>query len=148
MELKKEGWKVSEKTVGNYMREMGLRAHYVRPYTVTTRSGRFDDRLRNLLQEEFSVIRPNAVWCSDITYISTREGFVYLTTIMDLYARRILSWRLSRTLEARWVVDCVREAMAVRRHARPQILHSDRGTQYVSAAYLEALQGIEASYSH
>lgn len=148
MELRKEGWRVSEKTVGNYMREMGLRAHYVRPYTVTTRSGRFDESLRNLLQETFSVSRPNAVWCSDITYIATQEGFVYLTTIMDLYARRILSWRLSRTLEAKWVVECVHEAMAKRRNAQPKIIHSDRGTQYISASYLEAIQGIEASYSH
>lgn len=147
-ELKKKGWTVAEKTVGNYMREEGLRPHYQRPYTRTTDSGPFDETLRNLLNESFQVSDPNTVWCSDITYIGTDSGFCYLTTIMDLYSRRILSWRLSTTLEAKWVVECVREAQVKRRGARPRILHSDRGTQYISAAYLQALGDIEASYSY
>lgn len=145
--LRKQGWCVSEKTVGNYMREMSLRAHYVRPYTVTTHTADFDSTLKNILREEFNPAQPNAVWCSDITYIATEEGFCYLTSIMDLYSRRIIAWQVAATLEARWVVDCVRQAKAKRCGTNPMVLHSDRGIQYVSNAYLEILGPIQPSYS-
>jgi transposase InsO family protein len=146
-ELRKQGWTVSERTVGNYMREMSLRAHYAHPYTVTTDSGDFDSTLQNLLNDEFSPDQPNAVWCSDITYISTEDGFCYLTSIMDLYSRRILAWQLSDTLQAKWIVNCIHEARAKRRGMDPLILHADRGSQYVSQVYLEALDTIAPSYS-
>ncbi|MDD4346707.1 MAG: DDE-type integrase/transposase/recombinase, partial [Desulfitobacteriaceae bacterium] len=69
----------------------------------------------------------------------TEKGFVYLTSIMDLFSRRIIAWRLSETLEAKWVVECVLEARKLRRTIQPLVLHSDRGSQYVSSSYLEAL---------
>ena len=146
-ELKKKGIKVAEKTVGNYMREMKIKAHYVKPYVKTTVDPDFDNRLKNLLNEQFNPEKPNAVWCTDITYIHTEKGFVYLTSIMDLFSRRIIAWRLSETLEAKWVVECVLEAKELRRTIQPLVLHSDRGSQYVCGTYIEALNNIMPSDS-
>ena len=77
-ELRKSGEYVSEKTVGNYMRQMGIKAHWVKPYVQTTIDSDFSQKLKNILNEEFNPAHPDAVWCSDITYIWTFEGFVYL----------------------------------------------------------------------
>jgi putative transposase len=146
-ELEKMNIRISQKTVSNYMRQMGIRAHYTRPFTRTTINPDFDSNLKNLLKERFNPEKPNAIWCSDITYIWTESGFVYLTSIMDLYSRKIIAWRLSETLEAKWVIECVQEAKKLRRTAQPLVLHSDRGSQYVSGNYLEALGQIMPSYS-
>ncbi len=146
-ELRKQGIRIAEKTVGNYMREMGLRAHYIKPYIKTTIDPDFDSRLRNLLKEQFNPDKPNAIWCSDITYIHTGKGFAYLTSIMDLFSRKIIAWRLSGSLEAKWVVECVLEAKRLRRTTQPLVLHSDRGSQYVSGTYIKALNNIMPSYS-
>jgi putative transposase len=88
-------------------------------------------RLRNILKEKFNPEEPDAVWCSDITYIWTYEGFVYLTSIMDLYSRKIISWVLSDTLEAKYVVKAVEKAKRRRNVEKSLILHTDRGIQYV-----------------
>lgn len=145
--LQSEGEKISEKTVGNYMRELGIRAQYVRPYTVTTIDSDFSIELKNILDEEFNPAEPNAVWCSDITYIWTYEGFVYLTSIMDLYSRKIIAWELSSTLEAKWVVEAINKAKKVRKIDKPLVMHSDRGVQYTCSAYIEATEGFINSYS-
>ena len=146
-ELRKSGEKISERTVGKYMKEMGIRAQWVKPWTITTRDSDFSIRLRNILDEQFNPDRPNAVWCTDITYIWTREGFVYLTSVMDLYARKIISWTLSTTMEVSCVVDTVNKAKTTRSTDNPLILHSDRGSQYVSEAYREVTAGMQLSYS-
>ena len=145
--LRKEGVKIAEKTVGNYMRELGIRAQYVKPYTVTTIDPDFSSGLKNILAEKFDPQEPDAVWCSDITYIWTFEGFVYLTSIMDLYSRKIIAWVLSDTLEAKWVVEAVEKAKAARNKDKPRILHTDRGIQYVCRDYAEATEGMQRSYS-
>lgn len=146
-ELWKVGEVISIKTVGNYMREMGLRAQWVKPYTHTTIHPDFSHSLQNILDEQFNPDTPNTVWVSDITYIWTFEGFVYLTSIMDLYSRRIISWVLSRTLEAVHVVDAVEKAKKARPIDQPLIFHTDRGCQYVSERFLEATEGMTNSYS-
>lgn len=145
--LQSEGEKISEKTVGNYMRELGIRAQYVKPYTVTTIDSDFSIELKNILDEEFNPSEPNAVWCSDITYIWTYEGFVYLTSIMDLFSRKIIAWELSTTLEAKWVVETINRAKKVRRIDKPLVMHSDRGIQYTCSEYKEATEGFINSYS-
>lgn len=145
--LIQNGEAITEKTVGNYMREMGIKAQYIKPYTVTTTDSNFSLELNNILNEEFNPAEPNAVWCSDITYIWTYEGFVYLTSIMDLYSRKIISWVLSTTLEARWVVDAINKAKISRNIYSPLVLHSDRGIQYTCAAYQEATEQFINSYS-
>lgn len=77
----------------------------MKPYIQTTIDSDFSQKLKNILNEEFNPAHPDAVWCSDITYIWTFEGFVYLTSVMDLYSRKIISWVLSETLEASHVVE-------------------------------------------
>lgn len=129
------------------MRELGIKAQYVKPYTVTTINSDFSNELKNILEEQFNPQKPDAVWCSDITYIWTYEGFVYLTSIMDLYSRKIIAWTLSNTLEARWVIETVNKAKKARNVSAPLILHSDRGIQYVSTEYIKATIGICRSYS-
>ena len=112
--LRETGEIISEKTVGNYMREMGLKAQWVKPYTITTIDSDFSEEYKNILAEQFNPERPDAMWCSDITYIWTHEGFVYLTSIMDLYSRKIISWVLSDTLETKWLVEAVNKAKVLR----------------------------------
>lgn len=120
--LRREGEKIAEKTVGNYMRELGIKAQYIKPYTVTTIDSDFSSELKNILDERFNPERPDAVWCSDITYIWTFEGFVYLTSIMDLYSRKIIAWVLSDTLEAKHVTKAVRKAKQARNVEKPLVL--------------------------
>lgn len=145
--LKEEGETISEKTIGNYMREMGLKAQWIKHYTVTTIDSDFSEEYKNILNGQFNPASPDAVWCSDITYIWTYEGFVYLTSIMDLYSRKIISWVLSDTLETKWLVEAVNKAKSARNVSRPLIMHSDRGRQYTSDDYADATEGIIRSYS-
>lgn len=145
--LNRKGIKISEKTVGNYMREMGIKAQYIKPYTITTVNSVFNSELKNILDEKFNPDEPDEVWCSDITYIWTFEGFVYLTSIMDLYSRKIISWVMSDTLEAKYVIEAVEKAKKSRNVNRPLIIHSDRGSQYVSVGYTEITAEMERSYS-
>lgn len=145
--LKKEGERIAEKTVGNYMRELGIKAQYIKPYTVTTIDSDFSSELQNILDEQFNPAEPDAVWCSDITYIWTFAGFVYLTSIMDLYSRKIIAWVLSDTLEAKWVIEAINKAKDARKVNIPLIIHSDRGIQYVCNDYIAATSGMNRSYS-
>ena len=146
-ELQKAGIHVSEKTIGNYMRGMGIKAQWVKPYTHTTIDSDFSNKLKNVLDEKFNPDTPNAVWVSDITYIWTFEGFVYLTSIMDLFSRKIISWVLSETLEASNVVEAVEKAKIQRNITRPLVFHSDRGCQYVSEIFRNATADMINSYS-
>lgn len=146
--LRESGEVISERTVGAYMRENGIRAQYVKPYTITTRDSDFSSRLKNILKREFNPTKPNAVWCTDITYIWTyEEGFVYLTSIMDLYSRKIISWKLSRGMEVEEVLECLKQAKERRKLEDPVVIHSDRGSQYVSRYYMQLSEGMQRSYS-
>lgn len=145
--LHKQGECIAEKTVGNYMRQMGIKAQWVKPYTVTTIDSDFSSALKNILDEQFNPSEPDAVWVSDITYIWTYNGFAYLTSIMDLYSRKIIAWVLSQTLEAIHVVECVEKAKRIRGIKSPLVFHSDRGIQFVSQAFRTATEGMINSYS-
>lgn len=145
-ELHKQGFKTAESTVTRYMRELGIRACWVKPYIVTTQSEDFSDNLKNILSREFSPEKPNAVWCTDITYIPTKNGFVYLSCIMDLFSRKIVSWELAPTLETEYVVSAVKKAI-FKTGIRPAVIHTDRGVQYTSSSYRNETEGILKSYS-
>jgi transposase InsO family protein len=145
--LKQSGEIITERTVGKYMKEMGIKAQWIKPYTITTKDSDFSKKLRNILDEQFNTERPNAVWCSDITYIWTIDGFVYLTSIMDLYSRKIIAWTLSKTMEVSCVIDTVNKAKSRRKLDAPLIIHSDRGSQYVSKEYQKATAKMQRSYS-
>lgn len=146
-ELQKSGEKISERTIGKYMKEMHIKAQYVNPYTVTTKDSDFSAALQNLLDEQFNPDKPNAVWCSDITYIWTIDGFVYLTSIMDLFSRKIIAWTLSQTLETSCVIETINKAIDRRKLDVPLIIHSDRGSQYVSKEYKRVTSQMMTSYS-
>lgn len=144
--LNSAGTKVAERTVTRYMHDMGIHAWYRRPYTITTKSEDFSEKLKNILNREFSPNSPNAVWCTDITYIHTESGFLYLSCVMDLYSRKIVAWELGKTLETTHVISALRKAIA-RTGASPKVIHTDRGIQYTSQDYLNFTDQIEKSYS-
>lgn len=145
--LQQEGETISERTVGKYMKEMGIKAQWIKPWTTTTKDSDFSTKLHNILDEQFNPDRPNAVWCSDITYIWATRGFVYLISIMDLYSRKIIAWMLSKTMEVSCVINTINKAKARRNTDLPLILHSDRGSQYVSNEYIKATAKMQRSYS-
>ena len=147
-ELHKSGVCISQRTVGKYMREMGIKAQWVKPRTTTTRNSDFSKELHNILDEQFNLDRPNAVWCTDITYIWTTNGFAYLNCIMDLYSRKITAWTLADTLKVSTVISTINKAKASRDTDMPLIIHTDRGCQYVSEAWRQATEKMTRSYSH
>ena len=147
-ELRKAGEKIAERTVGKYMREMGIKAQWIKPWTKTTRNSDFSNELHNILDKQFNPKRTNAVWCTDITYIWTQNGFVYLSCVMNLFARKIIAWTLADTMEVPTVVETINKAKARRNIYMPLIIHSDRGSQYVSNAWRDATRSMQRSYSH
>lgn len=132
------------------MREEGIKAIWVTPYTRTTIDPNFDQNLKNILNRSFQPTRPNTVWVTDITYIYTLSGFVYLTSIMDLYSRKIVGWHIGDTLSTEHVIKAVNKAKRNRSTSQPIIIHSDRGVQFVSNSYVEATPADKfiRSYSH
>lgn len=94
--LKQIGEIIAERTVGKYMKEMGIKAQWIKHYMITTEDSDFSKKIRNIFDEQFNPERPNAVWCADITYIWTMDRFFYLANIMDLYSRKIIAWTLSK----------------------------------------------------
>lgn len=145
--MRRKGDNISERTVGKYMRECGIRACYRKHRARTTRDCDFSSSLKNILNRDFQPERPDAAWCTDITYIWTSEGFVYLASIMDLYSRKIIAWTLGKTLETKWVLNAVEKAKEQWRVTQPLIIHSDRGVQYTCEDYEEATREMERSYS-
>jgi putative transposase len=136
--LQSRGHVIAEKTVGNYMREDGIKAIWVRPYVRTTIDPDFDMKLKNILDRDFKPASPNTVWVTDITYVHTLEGFIYLTSVMDLFSRKIIGWQVSDSLATKHVIEAVEKAKKSRELSQPIIIHSDRGCQYISKSYIEA----------
>jgi len=128
--LAANGSKIGRRHVTTLMQKMGIEAVYRRPSTTKPGPGHkiFPYLLRGL-----AINRPNHVWATDITYIPMARGFVYLCAIMDWYARRILAWRLSITMEAEFCVEALEEALA--HHGKPKIFNTDQGSQFSGAAF-------------
>lgn len=147
--LRSKGFTVSQKHVANIMKVNNLQAHYVKKYkTRTTINSDFSSKLTNVLDRNFNPNAPNCVWVTDITYIRTvDDGFVYLTSVMDLFSRRIIAWSLSRTMEVDKVLECIKKAKQRRQFDNALIIHSDRGSQFVSELYKKLTTGITTSYS-
>ena len=124
-ELRKSGETISERTVGKYMREMCIKAQWIKPWTTTTRDSDFSSELHNNLDEQFNPERPNAVWCTDITYIWTQDGFVYLNCVIDLYARKITAWTLADTMDVSTVIETINKAKACRNTDLPLIIQTE-----------------------
>ena len=146
--LNKHGEKVSQKYVYSIMKENNIKAKYIKPSIQTTVSHDFSDKLKNLLIRHYNPIRPNVAWCTDITYIWTYDdGFVYLTSVMDLYSRSIISWILTKTMDADEVLKCIEKAKERRNIENPLVIQSDRGVQYTSTKYRELTSEFIRSYS-
>jgi putative transposase len=133
--LRREGLVVNRKRVRRLMRLMGLEAIYQKP---NTSQGHPDHKVYPYLLRGLRIERPNQVWCADITYIPMARGFVYLVAVMDWFSRRVLSWRLSITMEAAFCVEAVQEALA--NHGRPEIFNTDQGVQFTSAGFVDELE--------
>jgi transposase InsO family protein len=139
-ELKRRGRNHGRKRIARLMRKDGLRAKTKRKFKMTTDSKHTFPVAPNLLNREFTPKEPNQVWASDITYIWTAEGWLYLAVVMDLFSRAILGWSMSERMTRSLVIDAF--IMAIKRyHPSPGFLHhSDRGSQYASADYQTVLK--------
>lgn len=146
--LQARGFQVGRNRVIRLMRREALTGRPRRRFRVTTARDPRATVAANHLAQRFHVSRPNTVWAADITAVATREGWVYLAVLLDLYSRRVVGWALDAHLETRLVLTAWRRALA-RRRRPPRQHHSDRGTQYTSAAYQRALavHGVTCSMS-
>ncbi len=131
-ELVAEGVTVGRNKIAHLMRLEGLRGCPKRRFRTTTQREPAHPVAQNLLKQDFKAQAPNRRWAADITYISTRQGWLYLAVVMDLYSRRIVGWSMSHWMSRHLVVDALRMAIAARRPDGPLIHHSDRGGQYTS----------------
>jgi len=133
--LGKVGHLVNRKRVQRLMREMGLAGMAPGPNTSRKHP---EHKVYPYLLRGVPIVRPNQVWSTDITYIRLAHGFVYLVAIIDWYSRRVLSWRISNSMEAVFCVDCLEDAL--RMHGKPEIFNSDQGAQFTSAAFTGVLE--------
>ena len=133
--LRNDGHAVNEKRIRRLMRLMGLMPIYQKPNTSRPAKGH---KAYPYLLRGLQVKRPNQVWCVDITYLPMRRGFLYLVAIMDWHTRRVLSWRISNTLDADFCVEALNEA--IYRFGPPDIMNSDQGSQFTSFAWTDRLR--------
>ena len=140
--LAAKGSKVGRRHVKTLMRRMGIEALYRRPRTTKPAPGHkiFPYLLRGL-----EVVRPNQVWAMDITYIPMAKGFVYLAVVLDWFSRRVLSWRLSITMEASFCVEALEDALA--KHGKPDIFNTDQDSQFTCAEFICELTKAEIRIS-
>jgi len=141
-ELQALGFEVNRKRVQRLMRRMGLQALYPRRRTSQPGTGHtvYPYLLRGL-----SIERPNQVWAADVSYIPMAKGFMYLVAIMDWHSRRVLSWRVSNTLEPGFCVVALEEALA--RYGAPEIFNTDQGAQFTAKAFTDVLKTHQVAIS-
>jgi putative transposase len=129
-----EGYKIGRRHVKTLMKRMGIEALYRRPRTTKPAPGH---TIYPYLLRGTEVTRPNQVWAMDITYIPMARGFVYLAVVLDWFSRRVLSWRLSVTMEAAFCVETLEDALS--RHGKSDIFNTDQGSQFTGAAFTGVL---------
>lgn len=139
-DLRHDGIRVGRNRVERLMRENGIRARVRRPFRRTTDSAHGYPVAPNLLDREFDPKRPNQVWATDITYIWTREGWLYLAVVMDLFSRRIVGWSMADHMRTGLVANAMAMALGNRLPDGDLMHHSDRGSQYASVAYRQLLE--------
>lgn len=146
-QLRREGIDIARCTVERLMREMGLQGVVRGRKVRTTIPDKVSPRPADLVERKFTADEPNRLWVADLTYVATWIGFVYVAFIIDVFSRKIVGWRVSRSLRSDLALDALEQALYSRRHTGQLIHHSDRGVQYVSIRYSERLAdaGIEPS---
>jgi putative transposase len=138
-ELRARGFLCGKNRVARLMREHGIKAKTKRRFKATTRSRHEFLVAENLLKQKFSADTANKVWVSDITFIWTREGWLYLAAILDVYNRQIVGWSMADRLHQGILEDALRKAVRGRRPEAGLLFHSDRGTQYASYAFRDLM---------
>jgi putative transposase len=133
--LRRRGWYVGRQRVRRLMLKMGLAPIYQRPKTSEPHP---QHKIYPYLLRHLAIEAPNQVWCADVTYIPMRRGFLYLVAIMDWASRKVLTWRLSNTMDAEFCVMALEEAIA--RYGRPEIFNTDQGSQFTSFAFTSTLK--------
>ncbi len=133
--LKRQGFGVGRKRIRRLMRKMGLAPIYQKPRTSQPHP---EHRIYPYLLRDLTIDRPDHVWCADVTYIPMRRGFLYLVAIMDWASRRVLSWRLSNSLDASFCVEALEEAL--NRFGPPEIFNTDQGSQFTSKDFTDVLK--------
>ena len=132
--LAANGSKVGRRHVKTLMQKMGIEALYRHPRTTKPEPGH---KVYPYLLRGLPITRPNQVWAMDITYVPMAKGFVYLAVVLDWFSRRVLSWRVSITMEASFCIETLQEALA--RHGKPEIFNTDQGSQFTGAAFADVL---------
>ncbi|GAA3099235.1 hypothetical protein GCM10010520_50830 [Rhizobium viscosum] len=140
--LRGEGLETGRLHVATLMKKMGIEAIYRRPNTSKPAPGH---KIYPYLLRKLAVTRPNQVWAMDITYVPMARGFVYLCAVVDWFSRRVLSWRLSITMEAAFCIEAVEEALA--RDGKPDIFNTDQGSQFTSVDFTAVLKKAEIAIS-
>lgn len=140
--LNAEGHDVGRLHVRTLMRKMGIEAIYRRPNTSKPAPGH---KVYPYLLKNLAITRPNQVWAMDISYIPMARGFVYLCAVVDWFSRRVLSWKLSITLETAFCIEAVEEALS--RCGKPEIFNTDQGSQFTSLDFIKLLKDAEISIS-
>ncbi len=149
-ELVARGHPCSVNAVAKIMKGLGIQAISHKKFRVCTTDSNHDFPIAaNVVDRDFTATKPNEIWLSDMTYIPTREGWLYLAVVEDLYSRRVVGWSMGATMESRLVVDALEMAVKQRFPDAGLVAHSDRGSQYASEHYQRALaeKGITCSMS-
>jgi transposase InsO family protein len=140
-ELQKMGVKCGENRLSKVMREAGIYGRIWKKFRIMTTDSKHENPISaDLLKRNFFVERANRVWISDITYIRTKAGFLYLCVILDLYSRKVVGWSMSRSLASEIVESSLDMAINLRKPDNGCIFHSDRGVQYTSSSFREKLK--------
>lgn len=148
--LHQEGFQCSENRIARRMRALNLRAVQAKKFKVTTDSNHSKPTAPDLLKQDFSAATLNQKWTTDITYVWTDEGWLYLAVVMDLYSRAIVGWSMNQRMTQHLVCDALTMALFRRHFPKGTILHSDRGSQYCSKRYqrLIKINGLRCSMGH
>ena len=141
-QLRRQGHVVNRKRVQRLMRKMGIEAVYPRPRTSRPYP---QHKVYPYLLRDLQVSRPNQVWAADITYVPMDRGFMYLVAVIDWYSRKILSWRISNTLESNFCVDALEEALNT--YGPPEIFNTDQGAQFTSNEFIKILKDHDINIS-
>lgn len=145
-QLRDEGVRAGKHRVARLMRQAGLQPRNVKRRRVTTCPDTAQAAAPNVLAQNFHAERPNQKWLVDITYIATREGWLYVAAVLDVFSRRIVGWSMSHRLDRSLPAAALQ--MAIQQRGLPELHHSDRGTQYTSGDYLQLLKNVTLSMSH
>ena len=140
-ELRSFGYEVNKKRVARLMREDGLKSVHKRKFKVCTTDSKHNYPVAaNILEQDFSTTAPNQKWGCDITYIPTKEGWLYLAVVLDFYSRKIVGWSMGSSLHAELCCDAVTKALIRRNQPVELVHHSDRGSQYASFEYRRIIE--------